>query len=332
MNALTDDGDLSFDKAVESGQRAAMALSPETLWHFGFDAFAKALRESFAVFPLLVAVILLSSVIGIYSENLGSGSRLAEFACLLGVCTIVVNAAVPVLTAVSGFLEEYAAFMTASNAAASLLMASSGNVGSGAAAASASAFTLGILQILAARIVFPCVKTVLAFGFLSALSKTLDLSGFIGFIRNFCTWGLGVLFGGVRRHPSRVHPHGGRCRQCGGARHPLYGGAAHSDCRKYAQRMLSDGARRGKRVKDRFRRTRDSVSFVFGHTDAVHGACVQICRFVGVVLLQTHGNATIHVVFGKCRRALNILIAICVFAAANGMILFASCTETALTL
>ena len=30
--------------------------------------------------------------------------------------------------------------------------------------------------------------------------------------------------------------------------------------------------------------------------------------------------------------ALNILIAICVFAAANGMILFASCTETALTL
>ena len=57
MNALTDDGDLSFDKAVESGQRAAMALSPETLWHFGFDAFTKALRASFAVFPLLVAVI-----------------------------------------------------------------------------------------------------------------------------------------------------------------------------------------------------------------------------------------------------------------------------------
>ncbi len=55
MNALTDDGELSFDKAVESGQRAAMALSPETLWHFGFDAFAKALRESFTVFPLLVA-------------------------------------------------------------------------------------------------------------------------------------------------------------------------------------------------------------------------------------------------------------------------------------
>jgi hypothetical protein len=85
MNALTDGGELPFDKAGALGQRAVEALSPETLWRFGFDAFAKALRESFAVFPLLVAVILLSCVIGIYSENLGGGSRLAEFACLLGI-------------------------------------------------------------------------------------------------------------------------------------------------------------------------------------------------------------------------------------------------------
>ncbi len=332
MNALTDGGELPFDKAGALGQRAVEALSPETLWRFGFDAFAKALRESFAVFPLLVAVILLSCVIGIYSENLGGGSRLAEFACLLGVCTIVVNAAVPVLTAVSGFLEEYAAFMTASNAAASLLMASSGSAGSGAAAASASAFTLGILQILAVRIVFPCVKTVLAFGFLSALSKTLDLSGFIGFLRNFCTWGLGVLFavfGGIQAVCIRT---------AAGTDNAAVRGIRFTAARliPIAGNMLSECFRTVLGAASVLKTAFGALGIAYLLYLVIPTLCTVVALKFAVLLAlfcsKLMGTRPFTSFLESVGGALNILIAICVFAAANGMILFASCTETALTL
>lgn len=109
-------------------------------------------------------MILLSSVIGIYSDNLAGGGKLLEFACLLGVVSIVFGAVKPVLQTAEHFLEQYTAFMTSSSASLSLLLASGGQAGAAAVHASSSAFTVGLMQILSSGVVLPCAKLVLGAG------------------------------------------------------------------------------------------------------------------------------------------------------------------------
>lgn len=127
--------------------------------------------------------------------------------------------------------------------------------------ASSSAFTVGLMQILSSGVILPCAKLVLALGVLSSLSKTLDLSGVINFIRNFCTWGLGVLFavfGGV---------HAAAIRISAGADSAAFRGIRFTAARlvpiagNHAKRMLSDSRRSGECDKRRVRRRSGSRIF-----------------------------------------------------------------------
>ena len=324
-------GQLSPDDVQNLGQQAADALSPESIWNFGIDRLGEALKNSFAVFPLLLAVILLSSVIGIFSENLGSGTRLLELACLLGVISIVFGAVKPVIEQTDAFLEKYVSFMTAANASASLLLSSCGEVSAAAVSASSSAFVVGLMQILSHSVVLPCVKIVLAFGVLSTLSKTLDLSGVINFIRNFCTWGLGVLFavfGGI---------HAAAVRTAAGADN-----AAVRGIRFTAARLVPSA---GNMLSECFRTVLGAANVIKGTFGALGIAYLlylvipTLCTVLAVkfsVLFalfcsKLMGTRPFTGFLESVGSSLNILIAICLFASVSGIILFAACTETALS-
>ena len=330
IEAITEHADDLGIKAADAlAGKAADALSPAKLWDFGIESMTAALKKSFAVFPLLAAVILLSSVIGIYSDNLAGGGKLLEFACLLGVVSIVFGAVKPVLQTAEHFLEQYAAFMTSSNASLSLLLASGGQAGAAAVHASSSAFTVGLMQILSSGVVLPCVKLVLALGVLSSLSKTLDLSGVISFIRNFCTWGLGVLFavfGGVHAAAIRVSS----CAD----------NAAFRGIRFTAARLVPIA---GNMLSECFRTVVGAVSVIKGAFGALGIAyllylvlpalctvlAVKFAVLLALFLSKLMGTRPFTGFLESVGGALNILLAVCLFAAVSGIILFASCIETA---
>ena len=330
IEAITEHADdLSIKDADALAGKAADALSPAKLWDLGIESMTAALKKSFAVFPLLAAVILLSSVIGIYSDNLAGGGKLLEFACLLGVVSIVFGAVKPVLQTAEHFLEQYTAFMTSSSASLSLLLASGGQAGAAAVHASSSAFTVGLMQILSSGVVLPCAKLVLALGVLSSLSKTLDLSGVISFIRNFCTWGLGVLFavfGGV---------HAAAIRISAGA-----DSAAFRGIRFTAARLVPIA---GNMLSECFRTVVGAVSVIKGAFGALGIAyllylvlpalctvlAVKFAVLLALFLSKLMGTRPFTGFLESVGGALNILLAVCLFAAVSGIILFASCIETA---
>lgn len=192
---LTEDFDISdSSKLIENGNAAIEALSPSSVTSYSLSLIKGILTGYYRPLLIMTAIIFVSSVIGVFRDNLSSGGDLLEYSALA--CTIIAAFTLvrPLISAVSTFISRYVAFMTSMIGTMALLLSSSGGAVSALTTSSASAYAIGVTQIFSSGVIVPCVKIIVALSAIGALSKNVDLSGITSFIKSFCTWGIGVLF------------------------------------------------------------------------------------------------------------------------------------------
>ena len=329
---LAEDTDLTLSGTAAQNKTASEALLAPNLFSFGLSRFKEALAAGFSVFPPLIAVILLSTVVGLFAEHLGSGARLLEYASQLCAVFIVLSAAKPVLLAVSAYLQSYTAFMTAVSGTMSVLLAAGGGGGAAAASSASAAFAVSVTQLLSQGVVLPCVRIILALAVLSALSHTVDLSGVIGFLRGFCTWGLGVLFavfGGV---------HAATVKVAAGTDTLAVRGIRFTAARliPVAGNMLSESMRTVIGGVGVLKSTLGGLGIAYILYSLLPALCAVLVLKLAVLAAsfcsKLMGTRSHTAFLDSVGGALNVLIAICLFASVSGILIFAVFIETAVAL
>lgn len=183
------------------------ALMPQNIFSFAVNTVKKSLVGSGSALFSLIAVIAVSAVVEIFSQNLGGASRLLTYAALLSDIGICMSAANPLILSVSDFVGKLSSFMTSMTGTMTVLLYSSGNASAAAASSASAAFIADCAHLCAVRVILPSVKIAVALCAVNSLSSAVDLGGIINFIRSFCTWGLGVIFavfGGVHSAAVKV--------------------------------------------------------------------------------------------------------------------------------
>ncbi len=316
--------DLSVEEAANTARESVALLSSERLFSFGLEQLRKAFSSGLSLLAPLIAVILLSNVVGVFSEQLGQGAALFDFAFLLGTVSLVLNAVRTVFGTVETYLQSYLAAMTAANGSLCVLLAAGGEATGAAVSGSAVTFSVALTQLLSIGVVLPCVRTVLALGVLSALSASIDLSGIIGFIRSFCTWGLGVLFavfGGIQ---------GAALRTASGADTALVRGIRFSAARliPVAGNMLSECFRTVLSGVGLIKSTVGGAGIAYIVYLLVPTVCavltLKFAVLCGLFCAKLMGTRPITAFLESVGTALNLLLAICFFASVGGIITFAS--------
>ncbi len=310
------------------GAKAAEALSPKAFFTHGLKSLYDTLHTGLSLLAPLLAVILASAVIDVFAAHLGTSGTLLDFACLLGGVTLVLDAIGPVIQTVELYLEEQLSWMTGANTSIGLLLTSSGEVSTAALSGSANAFSIVLTQVLSIGVMLPCVRTVLALGVLGTLAKSLELSGVISFLKSFCTWGLGVLFavfGCVQAVALRASA---------AADTSLIRGIRFSAARliPVAGNMLSES----------FHTVLAGIQLIKSTTGALGIAyllymlvpplccvlCVKLCVVCGAFCARLVGSRKLCGFLDSVGGALNILLAICLFASVSGILSLAVLLQT----
>lgn len=186
--------------SFETGASSYASLMPQNILSFAVEVFKDAFLGKGSFVFTLIAITVLSSVIEMFSSNLGGSSRVLSYALLLTNISACLAITTPLIETVSEFFERFSAFMTAMSGTVTVIAVSSGGTASATVSSASATFIASTAQVCAVHIILPCIRTVVALCAINALSGTVDLGGIISFIKSFCTWGLGVIFavfGGV---------------------------------------------------------------------------------------------------------------------------------------
>lgn len=125
---LTENPDISdISSAAEAGNIASDALSAKNLLNFTLRRLQQVFSGSFPVLFPIIALIFLSSVISVFKTDLGSSSRILEYASVMAVMLITLSAVKPLLITVSDYLAKFSTFMASVSATMGLLMSSGGS-------------------------------------------------------------------------------------------------------------------------------------------------------------------------------------------------------------
>lgn len=323
--------ELSPEEATDIAHEGTALLSPEKLFSFGLGQLRRSFSSGLSLLAPLIAVILLSNVVGIFSEQMGQSAALFDFAFLLGTVALVLEAVQTVFGTVEEYLQRYLAAMTAANGSLCVLLAAGGEATAAAVSGSSVTFSVALTQLMSIGVVLPCVRTVLALGVLSALSSSVDLSGIIGFIRSFCTWGLGVLFavfGGVQASALRT---------ASGADTALVRGIRFSAARliPVAGNMLSECFRTVLAGVGLIKSAVGGVGIAYIVYLLVPTVCavlaLKLAVLCGLFCAKLMGTRPITAFLESVGTALNLLLAICFFASVGGIVTFASLLQGATT-
>ncbi|MGN1121049.1 MAG: hypothetical protein ACI4RV_01700, partial [Eubacteriales bacterium] len=96
---LTENADLDDFAANAQSEQAANALLAPNLFSFGLSQLREAFSAGISSLLPLLAVIFLSSAVGIFNAHLGSGARLIEYTAQLGIIFIVFASVKPLISA-----------------------------------------------------------------------------------------------------------------------------------------------------------------------------------------------------------------------------------------
>lgn len=312
--------------------KASEALSPKAFFTHGFESLYGTLHTGLSLLTPLLAVILASAILDIFTSHLGTSGTLLDFACLLGGVTLVLDAVSPVIQTVELFLEDQLSWMTAANTSIGLLLTSSGEVSTAAASGSANAFSIVLTQVLSIGIVLPCARTVLALGILGTFTKSMDISGVISFLKSFCTWGLGVLFalfGCVQAVALRAST---------AADTSLLRGIRFSAARliPVAGNMLSESFHTVLAGIQLIKSTTGVIGIAYLLYMLIPPLCSVLCLklsiLCGTFCARLVGVRKLCSFLDSVGAALNILIAICLFASVGGIVSFAVLLQTSVSL
>ena len=180
--------------ALELSETASLALKPQNIFVYMTESVKSILSGSYKELSLMLAVIILAAVLQIFSSNLGSLYGITEYVSLLSLMLICFNMITPLLLSVTDFLEHHTAFMTSVTATSSALLSASGMPGSSAASSVSASFITAFTQLCAVNIVLPAVKVIIVLSSVGAISKWMNISGVTGFLKSFCSYGIGLLF------------------------------------------------------------------------------------------------------------------------------------------
>ena len=196
--AATEITDGSFDYrngiSAEHSKRAAEALKPQNILIYMLDGVKEILSGSCTGLALMLAVVFIASFTEIFSKNLGSAYVISDFISLLTLMLLCLDMITPLLLSVTGFLDKHTSFMTAMTSTSAVLLSASGSAGSAAVSSVSASFITAFTQICSVNIILPAVKVIIVLSSVGAISKSLDLSGIISFLKSFCLYGTGLLF------------------------------------------------------------------------------------------------------------------------------------------
>ncbi len=327
---LTENPDISdISSAAEAGNIASDALSAKNLLNFTLRRLQQVFSGSFPVLFPIIALIFLSSVISVFKTDLGSSSRILEYASVMAVMLITLSAVKPLLITVSDYLAKFSTFMASVSATMGLLMSSGGSPSAAAASSSSAAFSIAVTQILSEGAILPCVKIIIAFSVTGALSRVLDLSGVINFLRGFCTWGLGVLFavfGGL---------HAATVKIASGADTLAVRGIRFTAARliPVAGNMLSESLKTVVSAVGIIKNTLGGLGIAY----ILYALIPPVCSIMSVKLVIIIASFCSKLIGSRphtgflegINSALNILLAICLFSSVSGILIFAVFMNTA---
>lgn len=311
---------------------AITALMPENI----FDFFLSCINDSFSGISkptlTLIAIIMLSSIINIFAENLSVYVSTLDLACLLGVMLVCFSLVKPLVVTVSNYLSDYIIFINSISSTLSVILTSSGNVTAAAASSSSAAFAMGITQIMSVNILLPCARSVIALSAINTLSQSINLSGVINFIKSFCTWGMGVLFaifGGV---------HSAAVKIAESADSLAIRGIRFSAARliPVAGNMISESMKTVISSMNIIKSTTGGLGIAYIIYSLVPAVCSVLC--VKIVILaalffsKLMGRDKQTAFFDGINSSLNILLSVCIFASVSGIIIFAVFMNTTVNL
>ena len=112
---------------------------------------------------------------------------------MLSAVLLTLDVIKPIYTSIVNYVSSYSTFLTAMSGAMVLSESFTRPVSSAAGAASC-AFIVSLIQQLSVNIIIPLSKIVLSLSVLSSIMPENRLSGITNFIKSFCIWFLGVIF------------------------------------------------------------------------------------------------------------------------------------------
>lgn len=177
----------------ENSQKVTDALDINAFSKYFISHLKNIIGQIFSPFLTLLAIILLSSVSEIFCLSFTKSEYLC-FATDAVVCVNVFTLILPLIKSVSDFLNLNTAFLSSMISTQTIILSTGGLASTAAVSSAASSFLIGVIQLLCISFVLPCVKALLSLDAIGVLSKSLDLSGVISFIKGFCSWALGLLF------------------------------------------------------------------------------------------------------------------------------------------
>lgn len=178
----------------EAAETASSALKPQNIFLHMTESIKEVLSGGNRGLIMMLAVILLCAVTETFGRNLGSCSEIIDYVSLLSLMLICFDMFTPLISSVSGYLEKHSAFMLSLTGTSSTLLTASGAAGTAAASSVSSSFIISFTQVCSVNVILPCVKIIIVLSSVSAISKSMDLSGIINFLKSFCTYGTGLLF------------------------------------------------------------------------------------------------------------------------------------------
>lgn len=194
--SLVNDGSFADDItiAADISKTAGEALQPKNI----FVCFIESLKEFTSGKPknlfMLLSVIFLASLTEVFKSSLGKASGIIDYVSLFTLMLLCFDTLNPLLLSVSDFLVKHTSFMLSLSGSASALLAASGAVSTAVSSSASSSFITAFTEICSVNIILPAVKVIIVLSSVSAISKSVDLSGIINFLKSFCTYGLGLVF------------------------------------------------------------------------------------------------------------------------------------------
>lgn len=311
------------DLISEESKKATEALHPKNILSYLIKSIKDAFNGTYTPFISLVSVILISSVLSVFKDNLLGTSDYFDYITLLVTMLLSFSLITPLIEKVSSYLEKFVSFMVSMIGSMAVLLGALGGAASAAVSSSSAAFITGITQVFSVNVVLPCIKVIVAISAVSALSKSIDLSGVINFVKNFCTWGLGVLFavfGGV--HSAAVKISSGADT------------LAVRGIRFTAARLIPVA---GNMISESLRTVVSGINVIKGASGGLGIAFVlyslipAVCAVLNVKLIILSASFCSKLMGQRkhtgflegINSALNILLAVCLFSSVSGILIFA---------
>ncbi|MBR4979445.1 MAG: hypothetical protein IKX77_02720 [Clostridia bacterium] len=179
--------------ALTTNELVLDALNAQNVFSYFYESVKSGFYSLRRTLAVITAVLFISALISVFEKNLSSGGDLLIFSSMLSAVLLTLDVIKPIYTSIVNYVSSYSAFLTAMSGAMVLSESFTRPVSSAAGAASC-AFIVSLIQQLSVNIIIPLSKIVLSLSVLSSIMPENRLSGITNFIKSFCIWFLGVIF------------------------------------------------------------------------------------------------------------------------------------------